>query len=131
MKVMVSWKVQSQEHPNLKLFCRNLDFCFLSSAAYGRGFTADKYIAAFIDGELIAGEILFFFRGIANNCVLRKFKIVRKLILIKSKVTFGFIVQDTEEKTQIRLSAIKHKLFYFQFKEVSYLIAMLCHYEHN
>ena len=26
-----------QEHPNLKLFCRNLDFCFLSSAAYGPG----------------------------------------------------------------------------------------------
>ena len=124
-----------QERPNLKLFCRNLDFCFLSSAAYGRGCTADKYVAALIDGEMIAGEILFFFRGIANNCVLRKFKIVRKLTLIKSQalnvVTFGFIVQDTEEKIQISLSAIKHKLFYFQFKEVSYLIAMLCHYEHN
>ena len=100
-----------------------------------RGCTADKYVAAFVDGEMIAGEILFFFRGIANNCVLRKFKIVRKLTLIKSQarnvVPFGFIVQDTEEKMQICLSAIKHKLFYFQFKEVSYLIAMLCHYEHN
>ena len=84
---------------------------------------------------MIAGEILFFFRGIANNCVLRKLKIVKKLTLIKSQaqnlVTFGFIVQDTEEKMQICLSAIKHKLFYFQFKEVSYLIAMLCHYELN
>ena len=74
-----------QEHPKLKLFCRNLDFCFLSSAAYGRGCTADKYVAAFFDGEMIAGEILFFFRGIANNCVLRKFKVVRKLTLIKSQ----------------------------------------------
>ena len=88
------------------------------------------YVAAFIDGEMIAGEILFFFRGIVNNCVLRKFKIVRKFTLIKSQAqnvfTFGFIVQDTEEKMQI-----KHKLFYFLFKEVSYLIATLCHYEHN
>ena len=84
---------------------------------------------------MIAGEILFFFRGIANNCVLRKFKIVRKLRLIKHQaqnvVTFGFIVPDTEEKMQICLSVIKHKPFYFQFKEVSYLIAMLCIYEHN
>ena len=102
------------------LFCRNLDFGFLSSAAYGRGCTADKYVAAFIDGERIAGEILFFFRGIANNCVLRKFKIEKKLTLIKSQaqnvVIFGFIVQDTEEKIQISFSAIKQKLFYFQFK---------------
>ena len=79
---------------------------------------------------MIAGEILFFFRGIAHNCVLRKFKIVRKLTLKKSQAqnvfTFGFIVQDTEEKMQI-----KHKLFYFQFKELSYLIATLCHYEHS
>ena len=74
-----------QERPNLKMFCRNLDFCFLSSAAYGRGCTADKYVAAFVDGEMIAGEILFFFRGIANNCVLRKLKIVKKLTLIKSQ----------------------------------------------
>ena len=72
-----------QEHPNLKLFCRNLDFCFLSSAAYGRGCTADKYVAAFVDGEMIAGEILFFFRGIANNCVLRKFKNCKKVDIDK------------------------------------------------
>ena len=93
------------QRPNLKLFCRNLYFGFVSSAAFGRGCTADKCVAAFIGGEMIAGEILFFFRGIANNCVLRKFRIEKKLTLIKSQsqnvVTFGFIVQDTEEKIQI------------------------------
>ena len=45
-------------------------------------------------------------------------------------VLFGFIVEDTEEKIEVTLMAIKNKMFYFQYQE-SYLITMLRHFEHN
>ena len=50
------WK----RRPQLKLFCRFSGEFFFSSAAYGRGSVADKYVGVNLEDELIAGEILFF-----------------------------------------------------------------------
>ena len=46
--------------PQLKLFCRFSGEFFFSSAVYGRGSVADKYVGFNLEDELIAGEILFF-----------------------------------------------------------------------
>ena len=128
------------ENPNLKLFCRKIGNFFLSSAAYGRGCVADKFVCVSIDDDLsgdeyFVGKILFFFRGDVERCVLRKLRVVKKLKLVTMQeqkfVPFGFVVEDTEEKMEIVLTAIKYKLFYFKFNEVSYLITMLSHFEHN
>ena len=124
----------------MKLFCRKIGNFFLSSAAYGRGCVADKFVCVSIDDDLsgdeyFVGEILFFFRGDVERCVLRKLLVVKQLKLVTMQeqkfVPFGFVVEDTEEKMEIFLTAIKYKLFYFKFNEVSYLITMLSHFEHN
>ena len=123
-----------RERPQTKLFCRYWGDFFLSSAAYGRGCLADRYVAVWAEDEFVTGEILFFFESTSRSCILRKLKIVKKLKLVKTEaqrvVPFGFIVEDTEEKIEVPLTAIKYKMFYFQYQE-SYLITMLRHFEHN
>ena len=68
-----------RERPQTKLFCRYWGDFFLSSAAYGRGCLADRYVAVWAEDEFVTGEILFFFESTSRSCILRKLKIVKKI----------------------------------------------------
>ena len=53
-----------RERPQTKLFCLYWGDFFLSSAAYGRGCLADRYVAVWAEDEFVTGEILFFSKAL-------------------------------------------------------------------
>ena len=122
-----------QNYPEFRVFCKNHENLNLSSAAYGRGSSADCFVATHRE-NLIIGEILFFFARPEKMVMLKQFKILKKIKLnpgIPDVMPYGFIVEETDEKVELPLSSVSTKFLRFEFKSELYFITLMQHFEHN
>ena len=94
-----------ENYPECRVFCRDRENLNLSSDAYGRGSSADCFVATHRE-NLVFGEIFFFFACPEKMVMLKQFKILKKIKLnpgIPDVMPYGFIVKETDEKLEFRI----------------------------
>ena len=121
------------KYPDYRVFCRDRGEFFLSSVAYGRGSSADRFVAI-MQERILVGEILFFFEAPEKMVLLRQFRILKKIRLsneLPNSMPYGFSVASTDEILEIPLCSVSHKFLCLNLKDETYFITLLKHFEHN
>ena len=123
-----------RENPGVKLFCCFQSRFYFSSVAYERGSPSDNFVII-RDGDLIVGEVQFFYEDNGNHLLLKVFKKKRYVHLVahpfSGSLPFAIVVEESNQLMTFNANTIASKLFPLNFDGEHYMLPLMSHYEHN